>query len=751
MDKVGVFLCTGCEIGDLLDIDGLTDSANEEGAAKCIKHECLCSPEGVEEIDKAISEDGINGVLIAACSPRVKVKEFSFDKTKIAVERVSLREQAVWSQKGNEEEDIHMIGDDLLRMGIAKITRVELPTLQEEEISEIVMVVGGGYAGLHAAQAAADLGKKVVVLEAEKNLGGYLANVTDLVPEEPPYNELHKNNIVELIAEVEKHENVKVYKEAEIASIHGQPGQFKVEVKTPSGSDNFIAGTIVQATGAIPYDAKKLPNLGYGELKDVITTTELEAMLKDNKLARPSNGDVPNQVVFVQCAGSRDENHLPYCSSECCTTTLKQAAVISREYPDVSTSVVYKDLRAPGQMEHFYLGVQESTGSMLTRGVVDKVSSNGNGKLAVEIKESLLGDEVSVEADLVVLAVGMVPNSADGELIREHTDAKGRAVNSESEKQRIEAAALVEKLKQHEGTEILNLDYRQGPDLPTLKYGFPDSHYICFPYETRRTGIYAAGAVHAPMDAAQAAEDGYGAAMKAVQCINSMLRGEAVHPRAGDQAVAEYALSRCTQCKRCTEECPFGTLNEDVKGTPEYFQLRCRKCGICLGSCPERIVSFPDYSVDGIASMIKAFEVPDEFDEKPRIIALMCENDAIPALDEAALNGKTWNTWTRIVPVRCLGACNVVWIADSLSRGIDGIILIGCQKGDDYQCHYMKGSELASYRMENVQETLNRLSLEPERVQIVELARDEFQRIPEVLDEFSEAIEDMGPNPYKGF
>ena len=126
----------------------------------------------------------------------------------------------------------------------------------------------------------------------------------------------------------------------------------------------------------------------------------------------------------------------------------------------------------------------------------------------------------------------------------------------------------------------------------------------------------------------------------AVQCEEQVelpaRQGEAVHPRAGDTAYPDFFLQRCTQCKRCTEECPFGTLNEDKKGTPEFNPLRCRRCGICMGACPERIVSFPDYSVQQIAEMIKVIEVPEDYEEKPRIVALLCENDALPALDKAA-------------------------------------------------------------------------------------------------------------------
>jgi quinone-modifying oxidoreductase subunit QmoB len=170
-----------------------------------------------------------------------------------------------------------------------------------------------------------------------------------------------------------------------------------------------------------------------------------------------------------------------------------------------------------------------------------------------------------------------------------------------------------------------------------------------------------------------------------------------------------------------------------------------------MGACPERIISFPDYSVAMVASMIKAMSVPEDYEEKPRILALLCENDALPALDAAAQARIQWNPWVRVIPIRCLGSTNIVWIAEALSAGIDGVILIGCKYGDDYQCHYVRGSELANTRLENVGETLERLQLEPERIKTVELMHEEFDRIPTILDEFAAELDEMGPNPLKGF
>jgi quinone-modifying oxidoreductase subunit QmoB len=104
----------------------------------------------------------------------------------------------------------------------------------------------------------------------------------------------------------------------------------------------------------------------------------------------------------------------------------------------------------------------------------------------------------------------------------------------------------------------------------------------------------------------------------------------------------------------------------------------------------------------------------------------------------------------RVIPVRCLGSVNVVWIADALSKGFDGVLMLGCKYGVDYQCHFIRGSELANKRMENVQEKLKQLVLEPERVKLLTLSIDEYAKLPGIFNEFVEEVREIGPNPYKG-
>jgi len=253
------------------------------------------------------------------------------------------------------------------------------------------------------------------------------------------------------------------------------------------------------------------------------------------------------------------------------------------------------------------------------------------------------------------------------------------------------------------------------------------------------------------MNIASTLEDGAGAVMKAIQAIELTSRGAAVHPRAGDLSFPEFAMQRCTQCKRCTVECPFGAINEDEKANPLPQPTRCRRCGVCMGACPERIISFKNYSVAMIGNMIKSIEVPAEEDEKPRIIVLTCENDAYPALDMAGLNRMKYNPWVRVIPLRCLGSMNLVWIADSLSKGIDGVLLLGCQHGDDYQCHFIKGSELSNIRLSKVSETHDRLALESDRVRFENVSIIDYQKLPALLDEFAAKLQEIGPNPFKGW
>jgi quinone-modifying oxidoreductase, subunit QmoB len=707
--KLGVYICAGCGIGESLDIDALKKVATKEFKAPiCKSHPWLCGAEGLEMIKADIANEGVNTLSLVACSFRVKTEEFDFGP--VLMDRVNVREQVAWVLPAGDE-DTQMMAEDQMRLGLIKLQKSTPPEpFQAENLSKTVLVVGGGFTGMNAALGAAQAGYPVLLVEREAQLGGFMTKMNKRL--RPPYKELKAVDLENQIKAIEAETNIKVFTSATVEKLSGGPGVFDVTISQNGSSVTERAGSVVMATGWKPYDANKLEHLGYGKFPNVITNVQMEEMAKGGKITRPSDGQEAKNVLFIQCAGSRDENHLPYCSSVCCLVSLKQATYVQEQNDEASVFILYKDMRTPHQSEDYYRKVQKD-GGIFIRGEVLEISEEGGG-LVVEANDALLNEKVRLEnLDLVVLAVGMVPTT-------------------------LEEMAL-------------NLDYRQGPQLPLNKYGFPDSNFICFPYETQRTGIYAAGCVRAPMETAVAGEDATGAALKSIQAIEATAIGAATFPRSGDMTYPDFFMSRCTQCKRCTEECPFGAINEDEKANPIPFTTRCRRCGTCMGACPERIISFKNYSVDMIGSMIKGIEVPDADDEKPRVIALICENDAYPALDMAGINRIPIDPFFRFIPVRCLGSINLVWIADALAKGIDGVILLGCRKGDDYQCHFIKGSELANTRMEKISETLGRLALEPDRVAVEEIAIMDYERLPQILKAFMDRIKEMEPNPYKGF
>jgi len=764
--KLAVYICKGCGIGKALDIEKLEKKVPAKVKIKHT-HDIMCGPEGVDLIKKDIQAEGVNVAVVAACSRRVLQDVFTFGPS-VVVERVNLREGVVWSHKPQGEgvdELIQEMAEDYLLMGIAEAEKIEIPEPYKETINKKIMVLGGGVTGLSAALEAAKTGYEVTVIEKGAKVGGFAAKIRKQTPTSFPYEALQSPVIERVVKEAQSHPKISIRTQTEVARIFGAPGLFDVTFK-PSGTkskwdvpvpvevpegeappqppgadqatpDNPAAilaknpeaerfGAVVMATGwrpwrledaATPQEGEAAPSfdhLGLGTIPDVVTNVAFEEMAAGGKITRPSNGKPAASVAFIQCPTPGSDEDFPYASSVTSMVALKQAKYVRDDNPESGKAyVIYQHMRTPGQNEYFYKSIQQDDGIFLTKGDVVGVSKNGDG-LIVEAKDTLLGDNIKLKVDMVVLGTGMVPITKDDP--------------------------------------VLNLAYRQGRGFRDLELfdGYADSNYICFPYETRRTGIYAAGTARRAMGIGECMEDAAGAALKAIQCIESANRGVSVHPRSGDTSYPDFFFSRCTQCKRCTEECPFGALDDDEKGTPLPNPTRCRRCGTCMGACPERIIGFKNYNIDSIGSMVKAFSVPEEA-EKARILVLACENDAYPALDIAAMNGLSYSTLVRIIPVRCLGSVNVVWIKDALSRGVDGILTIGCKYGDDYQCHFVKGSELFAIRTDKIGEALKSLALEKERVQQVQVAIDEYDKVPGIIDAFVDEVVALGPNPFKGW
>jgi quinone-modifying oxidoreductase subunit QmoB len=737
--RTGVYVCEGCGIGGCVDVPALVEgskSASEVVVTRTSKAFCL---EDASLITKDIGDESLDNIVIGACSHRVNRQVFNFEPTH--AQRVNLREHVAWSQEPGESETQELAAD-LMRMGIAAVQNRSAPTPHTTDHERHVLVVGGGPAGLSAAVSAADAGYAVTLVEQSDRLGGFAARLHKSFPTRSPFVELESASVDELVERVTSEESINVMLSSRVAEVSGQPGRFSVNITgatpdpasggatpdpasggaTPdpaSGATPTLeVGSVIEATGFVPVPEEHFADYGLGRLPNVISSITMEELsgADAGALARPSDGGEVTSVAILACDGPRDAGNLPYAGNVSSLVALKQARYVREHNPDAQVFIVYEDMQTPGRDEFFYRSVQEDHGVFFVRGEVAGVAPGSNGRLAVEVSESVLARRLALEADLVVVVVGMMP------------------------------ATFAEN-----GDSTLGLNYHQGPKLPVGRGGFADSNFLCFPFETRRTGIYTAGCVHRLQGIAGSRRDGAAAALKAIQVIEKSSVGEAVHPRVGELGYPEFFMQKCTSCGRCSQECPFGALEPDAKGHPVINPNRCRRCGICMGACPVQVISFPDYSIEMLSAMSKAVPLDEDDPDKLRVLVLACENDAYPALDMVGINRLRYPVGCRVVPVRCLGSVNSIVVADAIQRGFDGVALLGCRSGEDYQCHFMEGSGLLGRRMDNVRETIDRLALEGERVQVLETSIADSRRLPGVLEEFLEEITAMGPNPMKGF
>lgn len=707
--KLGIYVCSGCGIGECLAADRLTEIAKGECAAAVARSSPAFCLEDAELIRNDVANGAVDSVVIAACSPRVNTDVFAFAGA--TVERVNIREQVAWSHPAGDRE-AQAMAEDHLRMGIAKAAMRRAPTPYTEANERRVLVVGGGIAGLSAALHAAAAGLEVVLVERDPRLGGAVARLRSQYPARPPYRAPEKITISQLIGEVEAADRIQVYTGSQVVQVAGQPGHFEVTIARNGSPIEVVVGAIVLATGWKPADQARLDAYGYGRIADVITSLELEEMAAKGPVRRPSDGAPAKTVALISVDSPDDEKQIPYAGNVESLVALKQAIDLRTDDPERQVYVAYRYMHAPGQNEYFYKAAQQDPGIFLTRAAGRAVSKDEGGRVSVELDRTLLGGSQRIAVDLVVVGTGMEP-----------------------------AAPAVEGL---------NLAYLQGEGMPVNRFGYADSNFICFPYETRRTGIYSAGCVRKAMGIAESAQDGAAAALKAIQCIELSSAGAAVHPRVGDLGYPEILTRHCTQCWRCTEECPFGALEVDAATrTPRVNPNRCRRCGTCMGGCPVQVISFADYSVNMLSSMVHAASLPFGDRAGPRVLVLACENDAYPAIDMVGLNRARLPGSLRIVPVRCLGSVNRAVVAEAVIAGYDAVALMGCRSGEDYQCHFIHGSEVLKTRMDNIREVIGRMALEPKRVQYLEVAISEADKIPGMLNDVLDRVRALGASPLR--
>jgi heterodisulfide reductase subunit A len=451
--------------------------------------------------------------------------------------------------------------NDLVRMAVAKVRLVEPLQRKELEFNHDALVIGGGLAGMTAAQELAGQGFQVSLVEKERELGGNMRHLQYLLSLADPQGLLRN-----LIVRTMNNPNIHLFLDAEVATFEGTLGNFKSTIKLSSNDSTPIInhGVAIVATGAVPYQPTEYH---YGEDDRVLTQLELEQILV-NEEPEAREWD---SVVMIQCVGSRNAER-PYCSRLCCSQAVKNALVVKEKSPETEVYILYRDIRTYGLLEKFYRKAREK-GVVFIRFEDDsepKVSiakDNGaRGKLAISVHDAMLDDRVDLRADRVVLSVATVPNP--------------------------DAGNLAQLLK-----------------VPLTQDGFfQEAHLKLAPVDFATEGIFLCGMAHYPKKAVtETVIQAKAAAGRAATILSKPVIE--ISP-----TISHVVEDKCDGCAYCVDPCPYNAITL-VEYENEAGQLKkrvivdeaiCKGCGTCQATCPKDAIYVSHFRLDQLRAMTMA-------------------------------------------------------------------------------------------------------------------------------------------------
>lgn len=584
MKRIGIFVChCGTNIAGTIDIARVIEEIQKFPEVVCaLDYKYMCSDPGQQLIRDHIRDDKLDAIIVAACSPAMH--ETTFRKTAAAAgvnpyqtEIANIREQSSWvHQKQREAATNKAI--ETIRTIVAKVHYNQSLVPFYLPLVKRALVIGGGIAGMQAALDIADAGYPVVLVEQSPGLGGRMGQLSGIYLNFDAAPDL----LSQKIEAVTHHPNIQVLTNAEVTQVGGYVGNFTVHVEqrahelpesaSATGavpghpvSYSFDIGAIVVATGYDLYRKERLGEYGGGRYPDVIDGLQFEAMLRPDGptgglIRRPSDGRIPKEVVWVQCAGSRDpELHMPYCSKVCCMYVAKQATLYKRQVPDGQAIVFYIDIRSQGKgYEEFVQRAMTEHDVLYVRGKASKVFQE-DGRVKVWGVDTLTGLPVEVEADLVVLATATVARS--------------------------DAPELGQRLR-------ISVD----------EYGFfSEAHPKLRPVESLTAGVFLAGAAQFPKDIPETVAQASAAASKVLSLFSQRQMVQ-------EPTIAYVDPEICSGCGLCIPACPYEarTMHE-WRHIAVVNAALCQGCGACTVVCPNKACQVRNLTPLQILSMMEAY------------------------------------------------------------------------------------------------------------------------------------------------
>jgi heterodisulfide reductase subunit A len=553
--RIGVYICMcGTNIAKIVDVEAVANfAAGLPNVVLAKTYKYMCSNPGQEMIIQDIKENHLNRVIVAACSPNMHERTFrnalrSAGLNQYLFEMANIREQCSWVHKDPIEATEKARA--LVHAAVCRVAYHEELESMSVAMCPNVLVIGGGIAGMTAALELADAGNNVYLVEKANHLGGNLARV-DLTA---PYLYSARDLLTERITRIMTNKNVQVHFGSKLTNLTGYIGNFKATIQKINGEPgktgkpvNVEIGNVIVCTGFKEFDASRIVHYGYGKLPNVITSFELEKMIRAGRI-ETKEGKIPKYVAIIHCVGSRSQEFHTYCSRVCCMTALKYAHEIKSANPECYISDIYIDMHAFGKgHEDFYR--QSSAAKTLflmyekeDRPVIHKASGKDDCEMLIEVNEKLSGELIEIPADLVVLMVGMEA--------REDSHEMARIVNISQDK---------------EGW-------------------FIESHPKLEPVATTTDGIFIAGTCVAPKDIPDTVAQARAAAARILARIaKGKIEVDAVY--------SEVNGDLCSGCRFCNQLCPYSAIEfDEEKKQSHIISALCKGCGVCVAACPSSAI-----------------------------------------------------------------------------------------------------------------------------------------------------------------
>lgn len=556
--RIGVFVChCGINIGGVVDVPRVKEYARSlPNVAFVDENLFTCSQDTQQIIREKIEEHNLNRVVVASCTPRTH--EPLFQETlreaglnKYLFEMANIRDQCSWVHM-KEPEKATEKAKDLVKMAVAKARLIKPLKEMPLEVNHGVLVVGGGISGMVSALSLAEQGFEIHLVERASRLGG-LANRIHHTVEGLDVQAYLK----ELIDKVSQDPLIHVYKEADIQDISGYVGNFTTRLLVrPEGEVREINhGVAIIASGG---DVYRPDEYLYGKHPGVLTLLELEEEIaKGNPQIRSGQN-----VVFIQCVGSREQDR-PYCSRLCCCETVKLALQLKEINPDMNIYVLYRDIRTYGFNEEYYQEARAKGVLFIPYDIPDKpeveaITENGKDILRVSVDDPILGERLSIDADVLALATATVPSPGNEELAR-----------------------------------FLKV--------PLNADGFfLEAHVKLRPVDAPTDGVFLCGLAHSPKLIEESIAQAKAAASKAATTlVKDVIYGEGM--------IASIDRDSCSGCQICIAVCPYNaiTFNEEDR-IAEVQELLCKGCGNCTAACPSGACSVKNLADEHIFAEIEA-------------------------------------------------------------------------------------------------------------------------------------------------